>query len=93
MSDPQEQERKTRPPRMLPVERLVPTAEAAGILGEHKITCLNKANPGHKSFDPDHPRPVKGPPGAPSRWWVPDLYKYIEVLRQRSDARASNTPP
>jgi hypothetical protein len=47
MSDPKEQERKTRPPRVLPVERLVPTAEAAGILGEHKITCLNKANPEH----------------------------------------------
>jgi hypothetical protein len=88
MSDSQEQEKTKRTPRALPIERLVYTKEAAGIIGEHPITAHNKSNPAHPSFDPDHPRPVKGPKGAPSRWWLPDLYQYVEVLRRRSSSSA-----
>ena len=82
--------KKQRPARELPLERLVSTEELAGVLGEHPVTCHNKSNSAHKSYDPDHPRPVKGPKGAPARWWLPDAYQYIGVLRQRSDERASN---
>ena len=79
--------KKQRLPRELPVERLVFTEEFCGVVGEHPITAGNKSNPAHPSFDPDHPKPIKGPPGAPARWWLPDAYKYIEVLRRRSDER------
>jgi hypothetical protein len=88
MSDSQEQEKTKRTPRALPIERLVYTKEAAGILAEHPVTLLNKSNPAHPSFDADHPRPaVKGPKGAPARWWLPDIYRYVEVLKQRSSSR------
>jgi hypothetical protein len=76
--------KKIRPPRELPIERLVLTEELAGVIGEHPVTALNKANPTHRSFDADHPRPIKGPPGAPARWWLPDAYRYIDTLRRRS---------
>lgn len=81
--------KKQRPPRELPLERLVTTEELSGVLGEHEITAHNKSNPAHKSFDSDHPRPVKGPKGAPSRWWLPDAYEYIKILKQRSEQRSS----
>jgi hypothetical protein len=38
----------------------------------------------------NHPKPIKGPPGAPSRWWLPAAYAYIEVLRRRSEEREAN---
>ena len=79
--------KKLRPPRELPVEQLISTEELAGILCEHQITTHNKSNPTHPAYDPDHPKPVKGPKGAPCRWWQPDAYKYIEILKQRSEER------
>lgn len=84
--------KKIRPPRELPLERLVFTEELAGILGEHAITALNKSNPAHKSYDPDHPKPLKGPKGSPNRWWLPDVYKYVEVLKRRSEEREQQRP-
>jgi hypothetical protein len=81
--------KKKRPPRELPLERLVSTEELAGILGEHPITAYNKSNPEHKSYDPDHPQPVKGPKGSPSRWWLPDAYEYVEIRKQRSEKRGA----
>jgi hypothetical protein len=79
--------KKLRPPRELPIERLVFTEELCGVVGEHPVTALNKSNPSHPSFDPEHPKPIKGAPGAPHRWWLPDCYRYIEVLRRRSEER------
>jgi hypothetical protein len=83
--------KRKRAPRELPLERLIFTEELAGIIGEHEITAHNKSNPTHPSFDPDHPRPVKGPKGAPARWWLPDAYRYIEILKQRSQDRLSRS--
>jgi hypothetical protein len=77
--------KRQRPPRELPLERLVFTEELAGVIGEHPVTAHNKANPTHPSYDSEHPKPIKGPAGAPSRWWLPDAYRYIEILRARSD--------
>jgi len=77
--------KKLRPPRELPAERLIFTEEFCGIVGEHEITAHNKSNPQHPAFDPEHPKPIRGPKGAPNRWWRPDAYAYIEVLRRRSE--------
>ena len=82
--------KRKRAPRELPLERLIFTEELAGILGEHPITALNKSNPAHKSYDAEHPKPLKGPKGAPARWWLPDAYQYIAILKQRSDERSSD---
>src|SRR5690349_12521324 len=79
--------KKKRPPRELPIERLVYTEVLCGVLGEHEVTANNKSNPDNPSYDPDHPKPIRGKPGAPSRWWLPDAYRYIEILKQRSDER------
>ena len=79
--------KKKRSPCELPLERLVYTEEFAGVVGEHPTTAFYKSNPKHPSFDPDHPKPVKGPPGAPARWWLPDAYAYIEILKRRSEER------
>jgi hypothetical protein len=61
------------------------TEEFAGVVGEHEVTARQKSNPKHPSYDPEHPKPIKGPPGAPARWWLPDAYAYIEILRRRSE--------
>jgi hypothetical protein len=81
--------KKKRAPRELPLERLVTTEELAGILGEHPATAVNKSNPEHDAFDPDHPKPIRGPKGSLFKWWLPDAYDYIAKLRKRSiDANA-----
>ena len=79
--------KKLRPPRALPDKRFVFTEVLAGILAEHEVTALQKSNPEHPSYDPAHPKPVRGPKGSPNRWWLPDVYAYVEVLKQRSDER------
>ena len=78
---------RPRPKLELPAERLITTGEFCGIVREHRITAFRKSDPYHPDFDPDHPRPIKGPPGAPHRWWLPDAYHYIEILKARSDER------
>ena len=85
MTDVRPYRERSRPE--LPAERFIDTYELRGILHEHQITALNKSNPAHKSYDPDHPKPVKGRPGSPHKWWLPDVHRYIDVLRARSEAR------
>lgn len=80
--------KKKRAARELPLERFVTTEEESGILAEHPVTSFNKSNPDHPDYDAEHPKPIRGPAGAPCRWWLPDIYRYAEKLKQRSEGRA-----
>ena len=62
MTDVRPYRDRARPRPEPPTERFIDTYELCSILHEHQITALNKSNPAHKSFDPDHPKPVKGRP-------------------------------
>ena len=90
MTDVRPNRERARPD--LPDERFIFTDYLCGILKEHRITALNKSNPEHRSYDPDHPKPVKGRPGSPHRWWYPDVLNYIEVLRACSRERERERP-
>jgi hypothetical protein len=87
-TDQLQEEKRRRLSRRLPDKRLVSTATLAGVIGEHPVTAHNKSNPNHESYDQAHPKPIRGPKGAPHRWWLPDAYDYIEILKQRSEERS-----
>ena len=93
MTDVRPYRDRARPRPEPPTERFIDTYELCSILHEHQITALNKNNPAHKSFDPEHPKPVKGRPGSPHRWRYPDVLAYIDVLRARGEERERLSDP